>query len=122
MQPCSRCGDLGILRLQANGTKEESLCYCVCLWSRQPAQIWKLPRLSRSIEDAFEVSKCPLAWFLPDNERESVPRDQLIASIGAIAERWRTQIRRAEEFWREYAPVFDLRPRNTGPDGPKGAA
>lgn len=110
MNSCNRCGDLGILRLTTDHGQVNSLCFCVCEWSRLTCQIWKLPRLNRKIESSFEIAKCPLEWFLPDNERGTIPRGQMLASIGKISDRWRERLRDAEEFWKEYGPVFDDRP------------
>jgi hypothetical protein len=103
---CQRCGDLGIVHLRANGGLDETLAYCVCERAKGADQVWDLPEISRDIAKAFVITRCPLSWFLPDNERGSVPRGQLLASIGAIAERWRSRIRNAETFWREHAELF----------------
>lgn len=109
MQMCKACGELGIVRLKSNGAGDEALCYCGCVWSR--AQVWKLPTLNAQIEEAFQVSRCPLTWFLPDNERASVPRGRFIASMGPIVQKWRERVKQAEKFWAEYGALFEPTPK-----------
>jgi hypothetical protein len=109
MKPCARCRDFGILRLRVNGQDEETLAYCKCDWfNKCPGHIWDLPQVSWVLEQAFEVSQCPLGWFLPDNERESVLRGQLIPSLQPIADRWKARVRKAEAFWRDHAQTFGV--------------
>ena len=110
MQTCTRCGDFGILYLVANGEKTETLCYCGCDWSDLKGQIWKFPKLNKKIEESFEVSRCPLGWFLPDNERGNVPRHLFLASMAPIVERWSSRTKAAEKFWQEYGPIFEPHP------------
>lgn len=82
--------------------------------------IWKLPEVNKKIETAFEVTRCPSAWFLPENEKGKVSRGNFLASVGKIAERWRERIRKAEAFWVEYGPLFES--RITFWNDPDGAA
>lgn len=106
MQPCNRCLNLGLLRARVKGQTQESLVYCTCKWAELTNYVWRLPEVTRSIEQAFEISKCPLAWFLPDNEPQSVPRGQLIASLGRSRSKWLERIRQAENFWAEHFELF----------------
>lgn len=107
------------MHVKAIGEPQEALVYCLCDWSKLTAQIWKLPRVNKKIEGAFEVVRCPLGWFLPDNERDSVPRGKLLSSMQPIVKRWHERIRSAESFWREYGALFDERPQfwNEPPEG-----
>lgn len=112
MRPCRVCGDFGILRAQVKGEgrTEEALVYCDCDWftDDKQAHIWALPAKGPRIEAAFTLTKCPLAWFLPDNERKSTTRESFVASLTPIVERWTKRVRESEAFWADIAPTLHV--------------
>ena len=107
VESCKRCRNLGILRIQNKAQELDSLVFCSCDWSEEAAQLWQIPRVSKKIEEAFEVSCCPLMWFLPDNERESVPRGTMVSSIEQKALEWRARMLEAKDFWANWAGIFE---------------
>lgn len=103
---CDQCRDLGILRVYSQDQADmESLVYCGCGRPYEP--VWRLPMLSRRMREAFRVEKVPLAWFLPDNDRGSVPVGSLIASVDAKVHDWTDRLRKAEKFWEQWGTIFD---------------
>jgi hypothetical protein len=92
------------------GQKDEALCYCTCDWAdrdKNVAMNWALPPINRKIHECFEIAPCPLAWFLPDNERQSVARNSFLASVMTKAKEWRERVREAEQFWKDNGDIFE---------------
>lgn len=106
MQRCDRCGDLGILRIRNTEQDLDALVCCLCDWGKEKIQIWRLPRLTKKIESAFEVTRCPPEWFRPENAKGSVPRGSFEATIKKKRDEWIATVRRAESFWVEWGNVF----------------
>lgn len=105
---CGRCDNLGILRVSNDEEMLFALCACACNWaSLSSVRFWDLPVINREIENAFRIERCPLTWFLPDNERESVPHGQVIPSMGKAIGEWKTRMRNAREFWANWGEIFD---------------
>lgn len=110
---CLKCDDVGVLRVKDDEQGFDSLVYCTCDWAKQTVQPWRFPRLTTKIESAFTVTKCPLAWFLPDNERGSVPVGSMNNSVAQKISEWNKRAKDAEEFWKQWLPVFeDKKPRH----------
>lgn len=103
-----QCDELGVLRVTNTEQEMDSLVYCGCEWSRLPSQIWILPQLNRKISTAFSVERVPLAWFLPDNERESVPRGTIFdESLVSKIQAWHKRLKDAEGFWTGWGNIFE---------------
>lgn len=107
---CDRCQCLGIVRVENKEQGLDSLAYCNCEYARSGTQLWKIPQLNKKIAGAFTVTHCPLMWFLPDNERESVPRGWLVSSIDDKVIEWKARMTEAEKFWKDWGTLFDERP------------
>lgn len=97
MDHCANCRDVGVLRV-INKT-QESLALCTCEWARRIPQSCGLPVINQAILAEFEAQACPLKWFLPDNERESVPRGNLTASLSGKLTEWNNRVEEAKTFW-----------------------
>jgi hypothetical protein len=103
---CSRCGSLGILHLKAIGEPQESLVFCGCSWSKLTQHVWKLPVVTRRIEGAFTVQRCPSEWFKPGRNSKGIDGGRIVTFIRPSVDAWLQRVRRAETFWEEYAPIF----------------
>lgn len=105
---CSRCENLGVVRVLNEEQQLDSLCSCGCYWANfATVKVWQLPTLNRKIEQAFKVQRCPLVWFLPDNEKGSVPRGELLPSLSRYADQWAVRVRAAQGFWSNWSTIFD---------------
>lgn len=89
--------------------------FCTCDWSKLSAQIWRLPKLTRKIEDAFNITRCPLGWFKPHASDARIEHGRIIKSIAPNVEGWLARVRKAEDFWREYGPLFGFGFNNKEP-------
>lgn len=107
MTYCERCKNLGIVRVQNIEEKLDSLVYCTCEWAKLPSQVSGIPVINKKISDAFSVTACPLTWFLPDNERGTVPAGWLDPSVREKIHEWTIRLNEAKKFWDQWGPVFE---------------
>lgn len=104
-----KCDGLGIVRAINTAQNMDVLMKCDCDAGKQ--QNWPLPVKNHRIESLeFEIQRCPLAWFLPDNERESVKRGDLVVSVFKKGDEWLTRIRESVKFWEKWDSILNKKP------------